>query len=214
MDEIKTRDAQQDSQIYPSFEDENQDRWAFLTSVPAHGDLRTYYTSRDTQWTDPFRTQESAGHQFNAGMSAYGFINMQPSTESRVGTIYRADSLPTLPTTYVYVPEVNSKIDNQTLIRYFYRFDKNYLPEEIIEIFFLFLLKIKDRAFSIAIKSDRKVIASKQFKVFPFVPHPLFLYITLSISSSTDSSLRITIIPPSLYFIRYQSRRGAKRPRV
>lgn len=112
------------------------------------------------------------------------------------------------------VPEVNSKIDNQTLIRYFYRFDKNYLPEEIIEIFFLFLLKIKDRAFSIAIKSDRKVIASKQFKVFPFVPHPLFLYITLSISSSTDSSLRITIIPPSLYFIRYQSRRGAKRPRV
>lgn len=25
-DEIKTRDAQQDSQIYPSFEDENQDR--------------------------------------------------------------------------------------------------------------------------------------------------------------------------------------------
>lgn len=65
-----------------------------------------------------------------------------------MGTIYRADSLPTLPTTYVYVPEVNSKIDNQTLIRYFYRFDKNYLPEEIIEIFFLFLLKIKDRAFS------------------------------------------------------------------
>lgn len=211
MDEIKTRNAQQDSQIYPSFEDENQDRWAFLTSVPAHGDLRTYYTSRDTQWTDPFRTQESAGHQFNVGMSAYGFINMQPSTESRVGTIYRADSLPTLPTTYV---RTRGEFDNQTLIRYFYRFDKNYLPEEIIEIFFLFLLKIKDRAFSIAIKSDRKVIASKQFKVFPFVPHPLFLYITLSISSSTDSSLRITIIPPSLYFIRYQSRRGAKRPRV
>lgn len=147
MDEIKTRNAQQDSQIYPSFEDENQDRWAFLTSVPAHGDLRTYYTSRDTQWTDPFRTQESAGHQFNVGMSAYGFINMQPSTESRVGTIYRADSLPTLPTTYVYVPEVNSKIDNQTLIRYFYRFDKNYLPEEIIEIFFSFSSKNKGSCF-------------------------------------------------------------------
>lgn len=62
-----------------------------------------------------------------------------------MGTIYRADSLPMLPTTYV---RTRGEFDNQTLIRYFYRFDKNYLPEEIIEIFFLFLLKIKDRAFS------------------------------------------------------------------
>lgn len=53
-----------------------------------------------------------------AGMSAYGFINMQPSTERRVGTIYRADSLPTLCTTYTSVREVNSEIDNQTLIHY------------------------------------------------------------------------------------------------
>lgn len=50
-----------------------------------------------------------------AGMSAYGFINMQPSTERRVGTIYRADYPRYLQPTSAH--EVNSKIDNQTLIR-------------------------------------------------------------------------------------------------
>lgn len=72
-----------------SFEDENQDRRAFLTSVPAHGDLRTFYTCRDTQWTNPFHTQESAGHQFTleCPLTVLSICNLRPRGEWELFTV-------------------------------------------------------------------------------------------------------------------------------
>lgn len=133
-DGIKTRD----SQIYLSFEDENQDRRAFLTSVPAHSDLRTYYTSRDTQWTNPFYTQESAGHQFTleCPLTVLSICNLRPRGEWELFTVpirYPRYLQP------MSVHEVNSKVDNQTLIQYFYtRFDKIICLKKLLRFFFFF----------------------------------------------------------------------------
>ena len=65
----------------------------FLTSLPAHA--TSVHTAKHATDQSAIYTRLRRASIY-AGMSAYGFINMQPSTK-RMGTIYRTDSLLTIP---------------------------------------------------------------------------------------------------------------------
>ena len=76
-------------------EDGNQDQSVPDLSAGSRNLLYTLYAAKHATDQSAIYTRLRRASIY-AGMSAYGFINMQPSAK-RIGTIYRADSSLTLP---------------------------------------------------------------------------------------------------------------------